>query len=78
MAFTVARRPARASKWGVRLRAPPLLWRGGARDPVEASLAARVGAPQGTVACAPLGALLLGRAGASLVRARAPCCAARA
>ena len=72
MAFTVARRPARASKWGVRLSAPPLLWRGWARERVGASLAARVGTPQGTFAGAPLGASQLARAGASLVRARAP------
>ena len=72
MAFTVDRRPARARKWGVRMRAPPLLWRGGARECVSASLAARVGTPQETFAGAPLEASQLARAGAPLVRARAP------
>ena len=71
MAFTVAHRPTQASKWGVRLRALPLLWRGGARERVGASLAARVGPPQGTFVGAPLGASQLARAGASLVCARA-------
>ena len=54
------------------MRAPPLLWRGGARECVGALLAARVGPPQGTVAGAQLGASQRACAGASLVRARAP------
>ena len=72
MAFTVERRPARARKRGVGMRAPPLLWRGWARERVGASLAVRVRTLQGTFAGAPLGASQLARAGASLVRARAP------
>ena len=72
MVFTVALRPARASEWGVRMRAPPLLWRGGARERVWASLAARVGTPQGTFAGAQQGVSQLAQASASLVRARAP------
>ena len=72
MAFNVERRPARARKRGVRMRAPPLLWRGWARECVGALLAARVGTPQGTFAGAQLGASQLARAGESLVRANAP------
>ena len=67
MAFAVARLPARASKWGVRLRAPPLLWRGWARERVGASLLARVETPQGTIAGAQLGASQLARSGLLLV-----------
>ena len=54
------------------MRAPPLLWRGWARERVGASLAACEGTPPGTIAGAQLEASQLARAGASLVHARAP------
>ena len=65
MAFNVARRHAQGSKRGVRLRAPPLLWRGWARECVGALLAAHVGPPPGTFAGAQLKASQLARANAS-------------